>query len=122
MILRGATILVVDDDHATCAALREILGDEGAEVLDASSAEAALEILAGAVPSLAFIDLVLPNMTGWQLADRMHRDPRLAAVRVCIMTATNTQLPPPVEHVIRKPFNADAIVALARSLCFGTVG
>src|SRR3954469_11724631 len=106
MVLQGVTILVVDDDPAICDALTATFEAEGAVVLVAFDGQQALDVMSQVIPSLALIDLMMPRMTGGQLAEQMHRDERLSKVAICIMTATNAQLPPPIEHILRKPLSA----------------
>jgi PAS domain S-box-containing protein len=76
-------ILVVDDDKTVRAMLADSLTDFGYRVSAAGSAEEALEILArqGTKIDLLFSDVILPGMSGRQLADRaLAADPRLAVI------------------------------------------
>ena len=67
-----AQILVVDDDPNILRNVREILEEEGHEVREALSGEAAMEILAGAPVDLIVSDLYMPAMDGIEILIRLH--------------------------------------------------
>jgi two-component system nitrogen regulation response regulator NtrX len=58
------TILIVDDEESIRKSLKDILGDEGYEVVTAASGREALDLLAEAQPSLALLDIAMPEMDG----------------------------------------------------------
>lgn len=60
----GFQILVVDDEEGIRFSLRGVLEDEGHEVLEADSAEAALDLLERVSPDLIFLDIWLPGLDG----------------------------------------------------------
>ena len=69
--MEGKTsILVVDDEVNIRRSLRSVLEGEGFGVLDAESAERALEVLAAEPVDLAIFDIRLPGMDGLALLDR----------------------------------------------------
>src|SRR5512147_271945 len=58
------TILIVDDEESIRKSLKDILGDEGYEVVTAASGREALDVLAESQPSLALLDIAMPDMDG----------------------------------------------------------
>jgi two-component system nitrogen regulation response regulator NtrX len=58
------TILIIDDEESIRKSLKDILGDEGYEVVTAASGREALDLLAEAQPSLALLDIAMPEMDG----------------------------------------------------------
>src|SRR6266542_843496 len=64
------TVLIVDDEANIRRALRMVLDPEGYAVLEAESAERALEILAAEPVDLAVFDVKLPGMDGLTLLSR----------------------------------------------------
>ena len=58
------TILIVDDEESIRKSLKDILGDEGYEVVTAASGREALDVLSEAQPSLALLDIAMPEMDG----------------------------------------------------------
>ena len=102
-----ANILVVDDDADLRQTLQLLLNDSGYQVTAADSGQAALDQLtAGARPDVILLDLMMPDMNGWQFLERAHADAILAAIPVVIMTARKAadSLQNPPGEVLRKPF------------------
>jgi CheY-like chemotaxis protein len=85
--LAGArTALVVEDDFKSADLIRVQLEAEGFKVLHAASAEAAL-VLAGQQPlSLITLDILLPNMDGWEFLGRLKQVPDLRRIPVVIIS------------------------------------
>ena len=113
-----ANILVVDDDADLRLTLQLLLDDSGYRVTAAASGQAALDQLtAGARPDLILLDLMMPEMNGWQFLERTHADAVLASIPVVIMTARKApdSLPIPSREVLRKPFDyAQLLSTIAR--------
>jgi PAS domain S-box-containing protein len=82
----GRTALVVEDDLKSAELIRVQLEAEGFTVLHAASAEEAL-ILAKSQPvSLITVDIMLPNMDGWELLARLKENPDLTRTPVVIIS------------------------------------
>ncbi len=74
------TILVVDDDEAQRFLCREILTDEGYEVLLAENGRKALEIIEDRNPDLVILDIVMPTMDGMEALPQILRKYRRTPV------------------------------------------
>ncbi len=72
--MRGlmARILVIDDEPNILRNVREILEEEGHEVREALTGEAAMEILAGTSVDLIVSDINMPDMDGIEVLIRVH--------------------------------------------------
>ena len=82
------TILVVDDEKNYLLVLKELLVDEGYEVLTAQSGANALAILSETELDLVVTDMKMPGMSGLELLERLkQKDPQLPVV---MMTAFGT--------------------------------
>ena len=85
--LAGArTALVVEDDLKSAGLLRVHLEAEGFKVLHAASAEAALVLAVQQPLSLITLDIMLPNMDGWEFLSRLKQVPALARIPVVIIS------------------------------------
>jgi PAS domain S-box-containing protein len=85
--LAGAgTALVVEDDVKSAELIRLQLEAEGFTVLHAASAEAALLLAVQQPLSLITLDILLPNMDGWELLGRIKQVPELVRVPVVIIS------------------------------------
>jgi len=76
-------ILVVDDDDALVRLFDQILTGKGYEVLKASNGQEALRIFFAHKPDLVLLDIVMPEMDGWQTCSRI-RD--LSDVPIILLT------------------------------------
>jgi len=85
---RAGRVLVVDDDIEILKALRDVLEDEGYEVMDATDGAEALPLLKSSPPpDVMLLDLMMPEMDGWTLLQHMRNDADVAKIPVVIMTA-----------------------------------
>lgn len=80
-------ILVVDDDLACVQLLCLALTQEGFLVETASDGREALKKMALQKPDLLLLDLLLPELTGFEVLEALAKDPSLRHVRVVVMTA-----------------------------------
>jgi PAS domain S-box-containing protein len=80
------TALVVEDDFKSADLIRLQLEAQGFTVLHAASAETALVLAVQQPLSLITLDLMLPNMDGWDFLNRLKQLPALARVPVVIIS------------------------------------
>jgi len=88
---RPLRILLADDNADAVDLLREILELEGHEVRTAANGLAALEVAAGFMPDVAFLDIGMPGLNGYEVARRLRADPVLAQTRLVAVTGWGTQ-------------------------------
>jgi CheY-like chemotaxis protein len=82
-----APVLVVDDDPDNRQLVRRLLAREGWAVVEAENGRAALERLAEARPALILLDLMMPEMDGFQFLEELHRREPPLGVPVVVLTA-----------------------------------
>jgi signal transduction histidine kinase/DNA-binding response OmpR family regulator len=80
------TALVVEGDFKSADLIRVQLEAEGFKVLHAASAEAALVLAVQQPLSLITLDVLLPNMDGWELLHRIKQMPAIGRVPVVIIS------------------------------------
>ncbi|MEO6066692.1 MAG: response regulator [Gemmatimonadales bacterium] len=80
------TALVVEDDYKSADLIRIQLEAEGFTVLHAASAEAALALAVQQPLSLITLDIMLPNMDGWEFLARIKQVPTLKHIPVVIIS------------------------------------
>ena len=113
-------ILIVDDEPAIVAALRERLEREGFAVLVAASGEQALAMLAEAPPDLLLLDVGLPGIDGFELLRRLRAQG--LATPVILLTARGDEIDRVVglelgaDDYVVKPFSARELAARVRAL------
>ena len=80
-------VLVVDDDWKTRDMLRRILVKEGWTVAEAVDGRAAIEVLERSRPALVLLDLMLPEMDGFEVLERMRTEAAWRDIPVIVLTA-----------------------------------
>jgi CheY-like chemotaxis protein len=80
------TALVVEDDFKSADLIRVQLTAQGFKVLHAASAEAAMVLAVQQPLSLITLDIMLPNMDGWELLTRLKQVPSLGRIPVVIIS------------------------------------
>jgi len=115
------SVLVVEDEPATRELLRRTLEGEGWSVTEAGNGRAALERVADACPDLVLLDLVMPEMDGFEFLEAFRADLRSLSVPVVVLTARELteedrrRLNGGVSRVLGKgTVGADELVAVVR--------
>jgi HAMP domain-containing protein/CheY-like chemotaxis protein/signal transduction histidine kinase len=83
---RRRRLLVVEDDRAEQFGIGELLGHDDIEIVNAVTGEEALGILREEPCDCVVLDLRLPDMTGFEVLERMRGDEKLADVPVVVFT------------------------------------
>ena len=78
----AGTVLVVDDDLAIREVLRDVLGTEGYEVIEASNGVEAIDSIRRYRPSAVLMDLMMPIMSGAEATILIESQPTAAAIPV----------------------------------------
>jgi PAS domain S-box-containing protein len=79
--------LIVEDDADTREMLGRILKKEGWEVGGAGNGREALERIAASRPDLILLDLMMPEMDGFELVEHLRREGRSPAIPIVVVTA-----------------------------------
>jgi CheY-like chemotaxis protein len=99
-------VLIVDDDADIREAVSMTLTEQGLTTAEASCGKKALEMLrSDGVPRLMVLDLMMPNLSGFEVLDVMRVDDELKDLPVIVMTALMSFPPLAVAHLLAKPFS-----------------
>jgi DNA-binding NtrC family response regulator len=115
--LQGAKILVVDDMPANIDVLLEALDSADYEVLVATSGAEALETVGQLVPDLILLDIMMPEMDGFETCQKLKAGEASREIPVIFLTASDD-----TTHVVRgfavggvdyvlKPFQKEEVLA-----------
>jgi len=110
-------VMVVDDDRDLRESIADLLADDGYEVVPAEHGQDALDQLrAGASPQVILLDLMMPEVDGYEFRARQLADPRIADIPVIAMSASGGEGPRIHElrarAFLRKPFDFNVLLAL----------
>lgn len=120
--MRGARVLVVDDEQANRSMLRDVLEPLGYSVAEAPDGERALEAVAREVPDIVLCDVMMPRRDGYSVCKALKSDPKTRLVPIVMLTSLD-QLPDKLMAVelgaddyLTKPFSVVELVTRVRSL------
>jgi CheY-like chemotaxis protein len=110
-ISRATTqILIVEDDVGSRRAMVNVLEDRGYTVSAVGTVTDALDTLAEhPLPQLIVLDMMLPDMEGWDFRARQKKDPAMASIPVIGVSAVGKLVD--VEYSFRKPLDYDQFLA-----------
>jgi DNA-binding response OmpR family regulator len=111
------SILVVDDDPNITELLGVNLSAAGYAVTCAANGREAVSQVNGSRPDLVIMDVMMPEMDGWELCKAIRDDPDMAGVRIIMLTARNTDRDRligrdilGVDEYVTKPFDIQALM------------
>ena len=109
------TVLVIDDNQATCDLMRLICTHAGCEFVSSFNASVGLELARQINPNVIFIDLQLPGeMDGWQAIRHIRYDDNLRETPIVAMSAGNhrkTAAEAGSSDYMDKPFSSQQVVS-----------
>lgn len=120
-------ILVADDEPHVTRALSFVFAKEGFSVDTASNGQEAFAKLQAMQPRIAFLDLIMPKMTGAEVCRLVKADEQLRAIHVVILTCKGQELDrhdslaAGADEFMTKPFSPREVVARVRAVLGGTV-
>ncbi len=80
-------ILCIEDETEMVDLIRLILGRRGFEVTGATGGIEGLQKVRQTNPDLVLLDLMMPDMDGWEVYQQMKADPNLRSIPVIVVTA-----------------------------------
>ena len=84
-----ATLLIVDDEPQVRKLLETLLQHEGYQTRSASSGEEALTLVAQQPPDLILLDVMMPGMDGFEVANRLKSNPATSNIPIIMLSALN---------------------------------
>jgi len=102
---RKPKILIVDDDVDFVEATSAILKSKPYEVIVAFNGQEGLEKARKDKPDLVLLDLLMPVMDGWNVADHFKKDPVLSKIQVLALTSFSDSLGQPFEFDVSEQLN-----------------
>lgn len=114
-----ARILSIEDDPEMRSLLQLIFEKRGYRVIGVKKGELGLELLKSLKPDVVLLDLMLPDVDGWELYRLMKEDEELVRVPVIIVTARNEKRDAAKGHrviggdrFVQKPFEIKDLVEM----------
>jgi CheY-like chemotaxis protein len=114
----GYRILVVDDSADSASMLCALLEISGNTVITSNTGHDAIASATRFHPEIVFLDIGLPDMTGYEVAARLRRLPGMTGVKLVALTGYGQEKDKQdakaagFDHHLVKPINFDALTAL----------
>lgn len=115
-------ILVVDDTPAMVVNLQQILMDAGYRVITAQNGKEALEKAKHDKPDLIFMDIIMPDMDGYESCRELHKNADTKGIPVIFVTTKNQKADKLWAQMqggkgfITKPYSPDQIIDQIKAL------
>ena len=123
-----SSVLVIEDDSAIREMMRKTLEGEGWSVAEAGDGQVGLELVRESRPDLILLDLLMPNMDGFEFVSELRDHHRWRYIPVIVVTAKDltpeerTRLKGQVESVVRKgAYTGSKLVTEIRNCLVGHV-
>jgi len=119
---RGTRVLVIDDEAPIRLLCRVNLEAEGMTVLEAADGPTGLECARTALPDVILLDVMMPGLDGWQVAEELLDDESTSGIPIVFLTA-RAELRDRARGLdvggidyVTKPFNPIELASLVRDL------
>ena len=115
-------VLVIDDESPIRLLCRVNLEAEGMEVLEAADGPSGLETARAEIPDVILLDVMMPGLDGWRVAEALLDDNRTESIPIIFLTA-RAELRDRARGIdlggvdyVTKPFNPVELAPLVRDL------
>lgn len=118
----ASTILIVDDLSLRRDTLESLLYGQGYTLIFAENGEKALKKAAATTPDLILLDVMMPEMDGFEVCRRLRADPLLSEVPIIMVTALDSLesrlqgIEAGADDFISKPFNSMELRARVKTI------
>lgn len=117
MVEGPCRVVYVEDEQEMIDLVRLILASKGYEVIGANGGRAGLDLIRRELPDLVLLDLMMPDMDGWDVYHHMKADEKTRSIPVIVVTAKAQNIDKvlglhiaKVDDYIAKPFSPQELV------------
>jgi DNA-binding response OmpR family regulator len=115
-------ILIIDDDVTITELMKALVKMEGHEPTTVNDSLQAMEVAQSVNPDLITLDLMMPGLTGFELCELLHNDPRFSGTPIVIVSARDDPeskqkaLGAGATAYITKPFGMEEFIGTIKEL------
>lgn len=117
-------ILYIEDERATFDLVSQALKPLGYRVVRAASGQQGLTLMQKQKPDLLLLDLMMPDLNGWDVYRAVKTDEKLTNLPVVVISARLSEHErtviadlPEADGYIVKPFDVEQVISLVQKLC-----
>lgn len=120
-----ARILIVDDSPSQLMGMKRIVEKLGHEALSAEDGAEGVEVAKANIPDLILMDVVMPNLNGFQATRAISKEATTAHIPIVLVTTKDQEtdkvwgMRQGAKAYITKPFNEAELVAIINKLLVG---
>jgi twitching motility two-component system response regulator PilH len=114
-------VLVVDDSPVELANLRTLLTDHGYHTIVATTGREAVERASAESPSLILLDIIMPDMDGYEACRKLRADPKTKSIPVVFVSSKNQKADhlwasmQGAKSLVCKPYTPEQILQTVRT-------
>lgn len=118
-------VLVVDDEPSILMSLEFLMKKEGYQVFIARDGSEALDIIEQETPAIIILDIMMPNVDGYEVCSYVKNSSRLGHIKVIFLSAKNKEIDIEkgysmgADLYVPKPFSTKNLVAKVKVLALG---
>ena len=115
-------ILIIDDDVTISELLKTLVKLQGHTPTTVNDSTRAMEVAGAVDPDLITLDLMMPGITGFELCELLHQNPKFSRIPILIVSARDDQeskeraLRAGARDYLTKPFAADELMLKIKEL------
>ena len=124
-LLKGMTVMVIDDSNTIRRSAEIFLGQAGCRVVTAEDGFDALAKIADHQPALIFCDILMPRLDGYQTCALIRKSPRFHDTPVVMLSSKDGLFDRArgrmvgSDRYLTKPFSKDTLLSTARQFAVG---
>jgi twitching motility two-component system response regulator PilH len=117
-----ARILIVDDSPSQLLGMKRIVEKLGHEIVTAEDGASGVEVAKSTMPDLILMDVVMPNLNGFQATRAISKEPSTANIPVVLVTTKDQEtdkvwgMRQGAKAYITKPFTENQLIEVINSL------
>ncbi len=116
-------VMTVDDEIRTVNLVKLVLESAGFDVLTATSGKECLEKIKSNKVDLVLLDVMMPDMSGWDVLEELRRTGKMSEIKVALLTVLKASTDRiaklkeiGVADYITKPFSPESLVNRVKSI------
>ncbi|MGQ0799847.1 MAG: response regulator [Pseudomarimonas sp.] len=120
-----ARVLIVDDSPSQLMGMKRIVEKLGHETFSAEDGAQGVEVAKREIPDLILMDVVMPNLNGFQATRSISKDPSTAHIPIVLVTTKDQEtdkvwgMRQGAKAYLTKPVNEAALIKLVKELLGG---
>jgi len=126
LIMQQPDIIIIDDDPMVGELSRDLLTDEGYNVLLVQDSLEAIPKIKAIIPKLIITDIMMPGISGMDICKSVKSDPDLKHIKIIVVSGKSYQVEQQralqfgADFFVQKPYNVETFSQTVKSIMDGT--